>query len=33
MGQALGLSLILAPALEAAQGDPKLQQPLKVLLG
>ena len=33
MGQALGLSLILAPALEAAQGDPELQQPLEVLLG
>ena len=33
MGQALGLSLVLAPALETAQGDPELQQPLEVLLG
>ena len=33
MGQALGLSLILTPALEAAQGDPELQQPLEILLG
>ena len=33
MGQALGLSLVLTPALEAAQGDPEFQQPLEVLLG
>jgi hypothetical protein len=33
MGQALGLSLVLAPAMEAAQGDPELQQPLEVLSG
>jgi hypothetical protein len=33
MSQALGLSLVLAPALESAQRDPELQQPLIVLLG
>jgi hypothetical protein len=33
VGQALGLRLVLAPALEAAQGDPEFQQPLEVLLG
>jgi hypothetical protein len=31
--QALGLSLIFAPALEAAQGDPELEQPLEILSG
>ena len=33
VGQALGLSLILAPALEAPQGDPELEQPFEVLPG
>jgi hypothetical protein len=33
VGQALGLSLILAPALEAPQGDPELEQPLEILSG
>jgi hypothetical protein len=33
VGQALGLSLIFAPALEAAQGDPELEQPLEILSG
>ena len=33
MGQALRLSLILAPAMEAPQGDPELEQPLEVLSG
>jgi hypothetical protein len=33
VGQALGLSLILAPALEAPQRDPELEQPLKILSG
>jgi hypothetical protein len=33
VGQAFGLSLILAPALEAPQGDPELEQPFEVLPG
>jgi hypothetical protein len=33
VSQASGLSLVLAPALEAAQGDPELEEPLEVLPG
>ena len=33
VGQALGLGLVLAPAMETAQGDPELEQPLEVLSG
>jgi len=33
MGQALSLGLVFAPPLEAAQGNPELQEPLEVLLG
>jgi hypothetical protein len=32
VGQAGGLRLVLAPALETPQGDPELQQSLEVLL-
>ena len=33
VGQSLGLGLVLAPAMETAQGDPELEQPLEVLSG
>ncbi len=33
VGQAFGLSLVFAPALEAPQGNPELEQPLEVLSG